>query len=73
MAISFEKTYPTIADWVNSHGWIELGHDDYSHSFIRALDEGGLVWEGDDHYATLGQAFEALEAGLAEWMQENGT
>jgi hypothetical protein len=52
------------------YGWIEMGHDDMSRSFVRALDEGGLVWEGQDDYATLDDALRDLEAGLAAWMRE---
>ena len=42
----FEGTYPNITRWL-THGWIEIGEDEYSKSFIRALDEGGMVWEGE--------------------------
>jgi hypothetical protein len=41
-----EQAYPHIARWVTAHGWIEIGSDGYSRSFVRALDEGGMVWEG---------------------------
>ncbi|MEW5803221.1 MAG: hypothetical protein AB1847_14080 [bacterium] len=44
MKNSFEETYPNIAYWVESQGWIEIGQqDDSNGSFIRALDEGGTV------------------------------
>lgn len=39
-------------------------------SFVRALDEGGLVWEGGTTYATLDDALRDLDAGLAGWMRE---
>ena len=61
-----EDTYPHIAEWVQDHGWIEIGHDEHSTSFVRALDIGGLVWEG-----SLDEAFQDLEAGLTEWMRQN--
>jgi hypothetical protein len=70
MAESIDTTYPTIARWVLEYGWIELGQDHMSRSFVRALDEGGLVWEGQEYYATLDAALQDLEAGLAAWMQE---
>jgi hypothetical protein len=70
MAQSLDTTYPTIARWVKEFGWLEIGQDHMSQSFIRALDEGGLVWEGQGHYATLDAAFQELEAGLAAWMRE---
>ncbi|MFQ5796948.1 MAG: hypothetical protein ACE5JP_18165 [Candidatus Bipolaricaulia bacterium] len=70
MANSLEDTYPHIARWVTGFGWIEVGQDHYSSSFVRALDEGGMVWEGRGDYKTLDEAMQALEAGLAEWMEE---
>jgi hypothetical protein len=68
---SFEARYPHIASWVQD-GWIEIGHDEYSRSFLRALDIGGMVWEGDESYATLDDALRALDAGIAAWLEENG-
>jgi hypothetical protein len=70
VASSFEKSYPNIARWVKSHGWIELGRDSYRSSLVRALDEGGMVWEGSAHYGTLDEAFGALEMALADWMEQ---
>ena len=72
MAQSFESTYPTIARWVQEYGWIEIGQDDMSQSFVRALDEGGIVWEGQEDYATLDAALQELENGLAAWIREQG-
>ena len=70
MAQSIDVTYPTITRWVMEYGWIEIGHDDMSRSFVRALDEGGLVWEGQAAYAMLDDALRDVEAGLAAWMRE---
>lgn len=71
-ATGCEQIYPHIARWVRSYGWIEIGHDDHSRLFVRALDVGGMVWEGNEHYATLDEALHALEAGLAAWMKHKG-
>ena len=71
MATSFEESYPNITRWVKSQGWIELGQDEYSSSLVRALDIGGMVWEGSTYYATLDEAFDALETALAEWWEKN--
>jgi hypothetical protein len=68
-ASGFEQMYPNIARWVQSYGWIEMGDDGQSPSFIRALNEGGTVWESDEDDMTLDEALQALEAGLAEWMK----
>lgn len=74
MKRSLDARYPNVAYFVSAIGWIELGHDDDSPitSFIRALDAGGMVWEGQDDYATLDAAFDDLEQGLGAWMHEEG-
>jgi hypothetical protein len=64
---SFESQYPNIALWVNERGWIEVGADESNTSFVRALDEGGLVWEGNAPYGSLDDALRALDAAIAEW------
>jgi hypothetical protein len=70
VASLFEESYPNIARWVKSQGRIELGRDHYRPSLVRALDEGGMVWEGSAHYGTLDEAFGALEMALTEWMEQ---
>lgn len=47
-----------------------IGDDAMAGSFIRALDEGGLMWESERTYATLDDAFQDLETALAAWMGE---
>ena len=71
MSTSFEESYPNITNWVESQGRIELGQDEYSSSLVRALDIGGMVWEGSACYATLDEAFDALDTALAEWSEKN--
>ena len=51
--LPFEHAYPTIAQWIEAHGWIELGHDDYGRSMVRAFEIGGMVWEGNIKYPSL--------------------
>ena len=69
----FERQYPNIAHFTKSIGWIEMGDADSPlTSFIRALDSGGMIWEGQDEYPSLDAAFEDLERGLGEWMDEEG-
>jgi hypothetical protein len=70
MEPSIEELYPNIARWVNDYGWVEVGQDGQSNSFVRALDEGGLIWEGKDDYQTLDDALRALDAGISKWMRE---
>jgi hypothetical protein len=66
----FERTYPHIARWITIQGWIEIGLDDFSRSYVRALDLGGMVWEGDARYQSVDDALRALETGLAQWMKQ---
>jgi hypothetical protein len=39
MAQRLETIYPTITQWVQKYGWIAIGQDEMSRSFIRALDD----------------------------------
>ena len=71
MSRSVDEAYPHLTEWVRTHGWVEIGYDDYRRSFIRALDSGGMVWEGDMVYDTLDSALQALDDALAVWMKEN--
>ena len=71
MARPVDEAFPHLTVWVTTHGWIEIGYDDSQRSFIRALDSGGMVWEGGMVYATLESALQALDDALAAWMKEN--
>lgn len=71
-ADTFAEAYPILSEWVRGGGWIEIGSDQNVSSFLRALDEGGMVWEGEDDYDTMDEAFQALEAGIAAWVKEQG-
>ncbi len=71
--ISVEETFPNIARWVSEFGWIEIGQDDYSRSFMRALDQGGMAWEGKAEYKSFDHALCALENALAKQIEETTT
>jgi hypothetical protein len=68
----FEDAYPNIAQWVESYGWLEIGQDDSSPSFIKVLDAGGQVWESTKKYASLDAALRDLEARLGKIIDEIG-
>jgi len=74
MPSPFEESHPNIASFVDGYGWIEIGRDDDSPltCFIRAINPGGMVWEGQDSYKSLDEAFQDLEEGLGEWMRDEG-
>lgn len=70
---SFEDKYPNIARWVYEHqGRIEIGNDLDSPltSFVRALDMGGMPWEGEDEYESLDDALSDLENNLEAYLEE---
>ena len=46
--------------------------DDFSRSFIRVLDIGGMVWEGAEDYETVDAALKDADAAAARWLEENG-
>jgi len=69
MKSQFSKLYPNIAHLVTTQGWIEIGEGEYSSSLVRALDEGGLVWESSDEHESVDEALQALEMELAEWLE----
>jgi hypothetical protein len=70
--LSIEQTYPPGADWVTTQGWIEVGYDEASRSLVRALDSGGMVWEGAPSYPSLDDALRAVDIALGEWLQAAG-
>ena len=53
-------------------GQIEIGQDDDSQSFVRALDMGGMVWEGKPKYKSVDAALDDLEAALEKIIEEIG-
>lgn len=64
----FERTYPHIAEWVKTQGWIELGSDGMSDSWARAIDEGGVVWEGGDPAQSLDDVLQEMDGALGRWL-----
>jgi len=65
------QTYPAVAKWVQSYGWIEIGEQQQFGFVVRALDDGGLIWESKD-CGTLDEAMTALETSLQHWPAEQG-
>jgi hypothetical protein len=63
---------PFVDGATESYGWIEIGQDDDFQSFVRALDMGGMVWEGKPKYKTVDAALDDLEAALEKIIEEIG-
>ena len=40
MTQSVDEIYPHLARWVDAFGWVEIGHDEFSRSCVRALASG---------------------------------
>jgi len=69
-ASDLKAKFPNVEHWVFSGGWIEIGKEPYLGSFVRAYDEGGMVWEGDKKYKTLEETLRALDDGIGAWLDE---
>ena len=68
---NIEAAFPNVAEWVQGCGWIEIGDQGYQGFVVRALNEGGLIYE-QERCKTLAEAMAALEQGLGKWLDENG-
>jgi hypothetical protein len=66
----FASAYPNLARWLAAHGTIELGPCYETRSFIRVLDEGGLVWKGRLKYRSVDAALADCEAGVGRWLRQ---
>ena len=67
----FEERYPALTRWVQGAGWLEVGRVGWSRSLIRALDEGGLIWEGGQTAPTVSAALADAETTLTAWFRDN--
>jgi len=66
----FACAFPNVHKWLREGGWIELGASGQLSSFARALDEGGMVWEGKRRYSTIENALKDMDKGIAQWLRE---
>ena len=60
---SFEAVFPNITLWVNDCGTVEVGYDPSTDTFIRAIDEGGMVWSGEEPLREPRRCFAGLGGG----------
>jgi len=49
-----------------------MGRDDCNRAFIRVLDIGGMIWEGEEEYETVDEALAEAEPAITAWLEENG-
>jgi hypothetical protein len=70
---AFAGNYPALAEWVEGWGWIKIARDDFSTSFIRVPDIGGMIiWEGAPVYPSVDAALQAAENATAAFLKKNG-
>lgn len=65
---NFENRYPNIAQWIQ-YGVIEIGFEYGRDIVARAINEGGVVWEGGN-LKNLEKALESLDEGIKKWCDE---
>ncbi|MEJ7640211.1 MAG: hypothetical protein WKF75_20160, partial [Singulisphaera sp.] len=61
----FDEAFPAVARWAKTQGRIEIGVERGQGFVVRALDDGGMVFEGKADKA-VGEALTALERGIAQ-------
>ena len=69
-SITAIETYPCVARWLKAHGTIEFSYCRHTHSFIRALNDGGMIWSGQRSYKSFDAALADCEAGVGRWLRE---
>ena len=67
---SRSASYPQLWRWIAEFGTVEIGYCGQTRSFIRILDEGGIVWKGRRSYLTLDAALADADAGASRWMED---
>ena len=68
----FAAAYPHISAWVREEeGWIEVGSDDYSASFVRASLRRRDGLGGRAELPEHGRGFPGMDAGIAAWLGKN--
>jgi hypothetical protein len=67
---SFSASHPHLVRWVTEFGWLEIGYDSMTDSFIRAVHPGGGLWKGRRNYRTLDAALAHAEAGVGRLIRE---
>ncbi len=72
LKLLFDVSFPNITLWLQGCGTVEIGNDANTDNFIRAIDEGGMVWSGNKSYKSLNDALQHLEKGLGQILLDLG-
>ena len=64
---AFEQRYLNLTRWVREYdGWIAIGPDDLSHSLVRVLGLGGMVWESREGTSSIDLALTEADQAVAD-------
>lgn len=63
----FDEAFPAVVNWVKTQGRIEIGAEGGQGFVVRALDDGGAVFEGKTG-KSVGEALTALQTRIAQAM-----
>lgn len=58
------QRYPILTEWLDSGGWLEIGYEYNTGSFIRIIGGENLLWQGEQAYTSLDDALEDAERNL---------
>jgi|GEM_PF-778672 hypothetical protein len=61
---SLTQRFPTLSEWLGSGGWLEIGYEYNTGSFIRIIGGENLLWQGERAYPSLDAALEDAERNL---------
>ncbi len=61
----FDEAFPVLVRWVKTQGRIEIGVEGQQGFIVRALDDGGMVFDGKTG-KSVGEALTALQRKIAE-------
>lgn len=67
----FSETFPNIHQWIEQGDTLEIGEEYHTNSLIRAIDEGGVVWESPESLS-IDEALQKLDNFLEKYFEENG-
>jgi hypothetical protein len=63
-------SHPHLWRWAAEYDTIEVGYCAQTRSFVRVLDEGGMVWKGQGSYPSLDAALGDAVEGVSRWMRD---
>ena len=63
--------YPSITEFINAGGFLNIGYQYGMEGVALATDEGGVVWEGKIEYESFDSLLDDAERGISKWIKEN--